>query len=193
MRLDSCTGAWRETGNWRVEVAGRLRNPCRNRVVRDAAYYAAVSSRRVKPRTERLALRSCGHSVKATARRAAALWSSHDSVVPVRCSKSASRCSRSAISRTFIQLRQSVVPKRCSNTWNLTSIWTPCWLGRGIRCTPPSAQRIADPARRRDRRPHRRSHRGAIRHRRSHRGAVHLHRRKPAARIALTISVSTGQ
>lgn len=54
-------GARRETGNWWVEVAGRLRYPCRNRVRRDFAYYVAVSGRRVKPRAERLDTRSCGH------------------------------------------------------------------------------------------------------------------------------------
>jgi NAD(P)-dependent dehydrogenase (short-subunit alcohol dehydrogenase family) len=41
-RPDSWDGAQRETGSWWVEVAGRLRNPCRNRARRDSAYYAAL-------------------------------------------------------------------------------------------------------------------------------------------------------
>jgi hypothetical protein len=43
----------RETGNGRVEVAGRFQNPYRVR--RASAFYAGVSGRRVKPRGERLA------------------------------------------------------------------------------------------------------------------------------------------
>jgi hypothetical protein len=35
MSSNYCEGASRETGNWRVEDAGRLRNPCRNRVPRE--------------------------------------------------------------------------------------------------------------------------------------------------------------
>jgi hypothetical protein len=60
MGWNSCAGAQKETGNWRVEIAGRSRSPCRNRARRESVYYAAVSGRRVKPRTERLALRSSG-------------------------------------------------------------------------------------------------------------------------------------
>ena len=52
MCSDSCAVAPRESGNWRVESAGRLRNHCRVGDRRDAAYDAAVSRRRVKPRAE---------------------------------------------------------------------------------------------------------------------------------------------
>src|SRR5262249_42411571 len=63
---DFCAGAPHETGNWRVEVAGRLRNRCRVRGRREAAYYAAVWGKRVKPRAEMLAARSFGHPAAGT-------------------------------------------------------------------------------------------------------------------------------
>jgi len=50
MGSDSCAGASRETGNWRVECAGRSRNRHQEHVCRERAYYAASSERRVKPR-----------------------------------------------------------------------------------------------------------------------------------------------
>lgn len=58
---DSCTGASRETGNWRVKVAVRSRNHCRVRVRTDSAYDTAVSGSRVKARIKMLAPRSFGH------------------------------------------------------------------------------------------------------------------------------------
>jgi hypothetical protein len=61
MGWNSCAGAQKETGNWRVGIAGRSRSPCRDRARRESAYYAAVSGRRVKPRIERLAARSFAH------------------------------------------------------------------------------------------------------------------------------------
>jgi hypothetical protein len=60
MCSDCCAGAPRESGNWRVEIAGRLRNPCRDRVRRERAYYAGLSGRRVKPQIERFAPRRAG-------------------------------------------------------------------------------------------------------------------------------------